>query len=411
MAFADFQYEIYAGGLSGETPPLALAAAELQEAARQRLSAEAFGYVAGGAGSELTMRANLAAFERWQIVPRMLRDVSERDLSTSLLGTAMPAPVLLAPVGVQSIVHPDAELAAARAAAAHGLPFILSTAASHAIEEVAAAMEPTHPASRWYQLYWPKDRELAASFVSRAGAAGYAAIVLTLDTWMLGWRPRDLQHAYLPFLKGEGIANYFSDPVFRAALERTPEEDPGAAIGHWVYQFSNPTVSWEDLAWLREQTALPIVLKGILHADDARRAIAAGVDGVIVSNHGGRQVDGAIGALDALPGVRDAVGDRFPVLFDSGIRTGADVFKALALGADAVCLGRPYVWGLALGGQAGVEYVLRCLLAELDLTLALSGYTEIAQVDRSALTRVESAGGGIPATSTRRADSAGGEIP
>jgi len=399
MAFADFQYEIYAGGLAGETPPLPLAAAELQEAARERLSAEAFGYVAGGAGSELTMRANLAAFERWEIVPRMLRDVSQRDLSTSVLGTAMPAPVLLAPVGVQSIVHPEAELASARAAAAHGLPFILSTAASHAIEEVAEAMAPTDPAARWYQLYWPKDRELAASFVSRAGAAGYAAIVLTLDTWMLGWRPRDLQHAYLPFLKGEGVANYFSDPVFRAALERTPEEDPGPAIGHWAYQFSNPTVSWEDLAWLREQTALPIVLKGIVHADDARRALAAGVDGVIVSNHGGRQVDGAIGALDALPAVREVVGERFPVLFDSGIRTGADVFKALALGADAVCLGRPYVWGLALAGQAGVEYVLRCLLAELDLTLALSGYTEIAQVDRSALRRAGSAGGDIPAAS------------
>ena len=209
--------------------------------------------------------------------------------------------------------------------------------------------------------------------------------MLTLDTWMLGWRPRDLQNAYLPFLKGEGVATYFSDPVFRAALERTPEDDPGAAIGHWALQFSNPTVTWADLAWLREQTELPIVLKGILHADDARKALEAGVDGLIVSNHGGRQVDGAIGALDALPAVREIVGEAFPVLFDSGIRTGADVFKALALGADAVCVGRPYMWGLALDGQAGVEQVLRGLLAELDLTLALSGYTTIAQLDPSAL--------------------------
>jgi lactate 2-monooxygenase len=383
--FGSFQYEIYAGGLAGETPKLPLRSEELQERAREVLSPQAFGYVAGSAGAELTARANLQAFERWQIVPRMLRDVGERDLSTTILGTPMPAPVLLAPVGVQSIVHPQAELAVGRAAASSALPFILSTASSHSIEDVADAVGQ---ARRWYQLYWPKERELAASFVTRAADAGYEAIVVTLDTWMLGWRPRDLQNAYLPFLKGEGVANYFSDPVFRGALEKPPEEDPGAAIGHWAYQFSNPSVTWADLAWLREQTALPIVLKGILHPDDARLALDAGVDGLIVSNHGGRQVDGAIAALDALPGVREVVGDSFPLLFDSGIRTGADVVKALALGADAICLGRPYMWGLALDGQAGVEHVLRCLLGELDLTLALSGHTEIAQLERSSLTRV-----------------------
>jgi lactate 2-monooxygenase len=382
--FANFQYEIYLRGLSGETPAVPTSVAELEARAREQLSPEAFGYVAGGAGAELTMRANLEAFERWRIVPRMLRDVSERDLASNVLGTTLPAPVLLAPIGVQSIVHPDAELAVGRAAAAHGLPAILSTASSTTLEDVATAMGD---ANRWYQLYWPRERELAASFVARAADAGYGAIVVTLDTWLLGWRPRDLQNAYLPFLKGEGVANYFSDPVFRAALARPPEEDPEPAIGHWAYQFANPSVAWADLAWLREQTDLPIVLKGIIHADDARRALDAGVDGLIVSNHGGRQVDGALGALDALPGVRDAVGEQFPVLFDSGIRTGADVFKALALGADAVCLGRPYIWGLALAGQAGVEQVLRCLLAELDLTLALSGHTEIAQLERSLLTR------------------------
>jgi len=384
QVFANFQFEIYLEGMAGQKPGLPLTAPALEQRAQEVLSEEAFGYVAGGAGAEHTMRANLAAFERWQIVPRMLRDVSERALRTSILGTSMPAPVLLAPIGVQSIVHPDAELAVARAAGAQGLAFILSTAASHSIEDVAAA---AGGGSRWYQLYWPSDRELASSFVQRAADAGYEAIVVTLDTWLLGWRPRDLQNAYLPFLKGEGVANYFGDPVFRAALDRTPEEDPEAAIGHWAYQFSNPRVTWADLAWLREQTALPIVLKGILHAQDARLALDAGVDALIVSNHGGRQVDGALGALDALPDVRDAVGDDFPVLFDSGIRTGADVFKALALGADAVCVGRPYVWGLGLDGQAGVEQVLRCLLADLDLTLALSGFTQVADVERSALRR------------------------
>jgi lactate 2-monooxygenase len=382
--FANFQFEIYFRGLVAETPELPVAVADLEERAREVMSAEAFGYVAGGAGAEQTMRANLEAFERWKIVPRMLRDVSIRDLSSSLLGTVMPAPVMLAPVGVQSIVHPEAELAVGRAAVSQGVPAILSTAASHTIEEVAEAMGE---GSRWFQLYWPKDRDLAASFVDRAGQAGYGAIVVTLDTWLLGWRPRDLQHAYLPFLKGEGVANYFSDPVFRGALEKAPEQDPGPAIAHWAYQFANPSVAWEDLPWLREQTRLPIVLKGILHAEDARRAVQEGVDGLIVSNHGGRQVDGGIGAIDALPAVRTVVGDEFPVLFDSGIRTGADVFKALALGADAVCLGRPYMWGLALDGQAGVEQVLQCLLAELDLTLALSGYTGIDQVDCSSLTR------------------------
>lgn len=380
--YASFQYQLYAGGLIEQTPSLPVAYAELEQRARAKLGAGPYGYVAGGAGAERTMRANLDAFERRRIVPRMLRNVSERDLSTTVLGTAMPAPLMLAPIGVQSIVHAEGELASARAAAALGLPYILSTAASHSIEQVAEAMGEGR---RWYQLYWPRERELAASFVARAERAGYEAVVLTLDTWFLGWRPRDLSNAYLPFLKGEGVANYFSDPVFRAALQKPPEDDLGPAIGHWAYQFANPTVSWEDLGWLKEQTALPIVLKGIVHAEDARRAQELGVDGLVVSNHGGRQVDGSLGALDALPAIRAAVGTELPLLFDSGVRTGADAFKALALGADAVCIGRPFVWGLALAGQAGVEHVLRWLLAELDLTLALSGYTSFAQVDQTSL--------------------------
>ncbi|HEX5224971.1 MAG TPA: lactate 2-monooxygenase [Solirubrobacteraceae bacterium] len=380
--FGNYQFEIYAQGLGGERPALPLTYEELRAGAEQALTPEAYGYVAGGAGEELTVRANREAFERVQIVPRMLRDVSARDLSSELLGTSLRAPLLLAPIGVQSIVHPEGELATARGAAATGIPFILSTASSNPIETVA---EAAGGCPRWYQLYWPRSRELAASFLARAQASGYSAVVVTLDTWMLGWRPRDLGNAYLPFLKGEGVANYLSDPVFRSALAKSPEEDPGAAIAHWAYEFSNPSVTWADLEWLREQTELPIVLKGILHAEDAQLAVRCGVDGVIVSNHGGRQVDGAIGALDALPAVREAMGEERAVLFDSGVRTGADIVKAIALGADAVCLGRPYVWGLGLGGQQGVETVIRCLLAELDLTLALSGYTAPAQLDPQAL--------------------------
>jgi isopentenyl diphosphate isomerase/L-lactate dehydrogenase-like FMN-dependent dehydrogenase len=254
---------------------------------------------------------------------------------------------------------------------------VASTAGSHTLEQIA---EAAGDAPRWYQLYWPRGEELAASFVARAEAAGYSALVVTLDTGLLGWRPRDLIGGYLPFLKSVGIANYLADPVFRSTLERTPEEDPQAAIGQFVGVFSNPAVTWDDLAWLREQTSLPIVLKGILHPDDAREAAARGVDGVIVSNHGGRQVDGAIAPLDALPAVVEAVGDQLTVLMDSGIRSGADGFKALALGAQAVLLARPAMWGLAVAGEEGVRIVLRSFLAELDLTLALSGHTSLATV-------------------------------
>ena len=315
----------------------------------------------------------------------MLRDVAARDLSTTLLGAAMPAPLLLAPIGVQGIVHPDGELASARAAAALGLPLIASTASHFTLEEIAAAGGEGAP--RWFQLYWPNDRELAASLVGRAEAAGYGAIVLTVDTFIPGWKSRDLQQAWLPFLNGLGVANYFQDPVFRAALERPPEEDQGAATGHFLAVQANPSLTWEDLGWLRETTSLPIVVKGIQHVDDAREAARRGVEGIVVSNHGGRQVDGAIASLDALPPIAAAVGGELAILFDSGVRGGADTLKALALGADAVLLGRPYIWGLALEGQQGVETVLKMVLAELDLTMALCGYTRPGQLGPEALVR------------------------
>jgi lactate 2-monooxygenase len=380
--FADYYRQIYALGLAGETPSIPVAMAELERRAAEAMDERAANYVFAGAGSEDTMDANREAFRRRRIVPRMLRDVASRDLSTTLLGTSMPAPLLLAPIGVQKVVHEDGELATARAAAALGVAMIASTASHFTLEEIAAA---GGEAPRWFQLYWPNDRALAASFVSRAEAAGYSAIVLTVDTFVPGWKPRDLQQAWLPFLNGMGVANYFQDPVFREGLEKPPEEDVGAATGHFLGVQANPTLNWDDLGWLREQTSLPIVIKGIQHADDAREAAARGIDGIIVSNHGGRQVDGAIGSLDALPAIAAAAGEDLAILFDSGIRSGADAIKALALGADAVCLARPYIWGLALEGQQGVETVLRMILAELDLTMALCGYTEPAQLSPDVL--------------------------
>ena len=380
--FADYYREIYARGLGGETPSIPVAVEELERRAHEAMEERAANYVFAGAGAEQTMRANRAAFERYRIVPRMLRDVAERDLSTTVLGTAMPAPLMLAPIGVQKVVHDDGELASARAAAALGVPMVVSTASHFSMEEIA---EAGGEAPRWFQLYWPNDRSLAESFVGRAEAGGYGAIVLTVDTFVPGWKPRDLQQAWLPFLNGMGVANYFQDPVFRAGLEKAPEEDPGAATGHFLGVQANPSLSWDDLDWLRERTSLPIVLKGIQHVEDAREAARRGIDGIVVSNHGGRQVDGAIASLDALPPIAEAVGGDLAILFDSGIRSGADALKALALGADAVLLGRPYVWGLALEGQAGVETVLKMVLAELDLTMALCGYTSPGQLGRDAL--------------------------
>jgi lactate 2-monooxygenase len=381
---ADYYREIYARGLGGETPAIPVSVAELEERAMAAMEPRIADYVGAGAGSEETIRANREAFRRHKIVPRMLRDVSARDLSTSVLGTAMPAPLLLAPIGVQHGVHEEGELATARAAAGLGVPMITSTASHFSLEEIAAAGGPAAP--RWFQLYWPNDPELARSFVERAERAGYGAIVLTVDTFIPGWKPRDLQQAWLPFLEGRGVGNYFQDPIFRARLEKTPEEDPGMATGQFLAVQANPTLSWNDLGTLREMTSLPILVKGIQHVDDAREAVARGIDGIVVSNHGGRQVDGAIASLDALGPIAEAVGDELAVLFDSGVRSGADTLKALALGADAVCLGRPYLWGLALDGQAGVETVLKMVLAEFDLTMALCGLTRAEEIGPELLT-------------------------
>ncbi len=376
------QFQVYLAGLQGQRPQLPVSPEALEQAANAAMTPEASGYLDGMADS---MQANRTAFQHWRIVPRMLRDVSRRDLSIQLFNTRYPVPFLLAPVGVQSIVHADGELGVARAAASLGVPMIFSTASTPPLEQLAQAIGQ---APRWFQLYWSKDPAFNASMLHRAEQAGCEAIVLTLDTFLLAWRPADIQNAYLPFLLGQGIGNYQNDPAFRSALTRPPEEDPQAAIQHFLQIFTNPSLTWQDLAFLRERTKLPILLKGILHADDARKAIDAGMNGVIVSNHGGRQVEGAIASLDALPAVVEAVHGEVPILLDSGIRRASDVIKAIALGAQAVLLGRPYLWGLALGGEQGVREVLTNFLADLDLTLALSGYASWAEVNASALVHV-----------------------
>lgn len=370
------QNAIYASGES----PWPVAAEDWEARAAEVLDQGPFDYIAGGAGSEATMRANLEAFERRRLRPRMLTGNATRDLSVEILGTPSPAPFLLAPIGVLSIAHADGELAVARAAAATGIPLVLSSAASHSLEAVAEAMGG---APRWFQLYWVSDRDVAASLVSRAEAAGYGGIVVTLDTLTLGWRPRDLRNAYLPFVTGEGCAQFFSDPVFRSRLERPPEEDVVSAALAMLSTFPNLGLRWDDLRWLRDRTGLPLLVKGVLTGEDALLARDCGVDGIVVSNHGGRQVDGAVAALDALVEVREALGGDAVVLMDGGIRGGADVLKALALGADAVLLGRPYAYALAVGGQEGVETLIRYLMADTDLSLALVGGTRAAGLDSS----------------------------
>ncbi|HEY5694074.1 MAG TPA: alpha-hydroxy-acid oxidizing protein [Gaiellaceae bacterium] len=411
------QADIYLAGVRGTTPKVPVAFRALEERARATMSERAFAYVAGGAGLEGTAAANREAFDRLRIVPRVLRDVAARDTSIELFSRRLSSPFLLAPIGVLELAHRHGDLAVARAAAAEGVPMIFSSQASFSMEECAAAMGQ---APRWFQLYWSTSDELAASLVRRAEASGCDAIVVTLDTTLFGWRPRDLDLAFLPFALAQGIAQYTSDPVFQRLVEErlrepappagriTPEAVrslleltrrypgsfrrnlrsgvPRAAVRLFLDIYSRPSLTWDDLSFLQGVTKLPILLKGVLDPDDARTAVERGVSGIVVSNHGGRQVDGAIASVDALPAIVAAVGDRVPVLLDSGIRCGADVFKALALGARAVLLGRPYVYGLALAGEAGVREVIRNLRADFDLTMGLAGCRSTSEVAAARLT-------------------------
>src|SRR5918994_4368535 len=418
MRGPDRQRAVYLAGVSGIRPRVPADATKLEARARRSMSRQAFAYIAAGAGTEGTVRANREAFDRWKILPRVLRDVSDRDTGVEIFGRRFPAPFLLAPVGVLEMVDRQAALAVARAARRHGIGMILSNQASRPMEDVARELGDS---PRWFQLYWSTSNDLVESLVGRAEACGCEAIVVTLDTTLLGWRTRDLALGYLPFLRGKGIAQYTSDPVFqRLIADRssdggapTPRPNLAAlgtliqlvrrypdrfwpalrsgkarrAVERFVQIYSRPSLTWDDLPFLRERTRLPIVLKGILHPDDARRAIDSGMDGILVSNHGGRQVDGAIATIDALPGVVEAVDGRIPVILDSGVRGGADIFRALALGATAVLLGRPYVYGLGIAGQEGVEEVVRNFVADFDLTMGLAGCRSVGEIAREALVR------------------------
>ncbi|MGI9156936.1 MAG: alpha-hydroxy-acid oxidizing protein [Marmoricola sp.] len=416
------QGRIYREGVFGRLPVVPTDSVALETAAKRRMSPQAWSYVDGGAGQQRTVRANCAAFDEHRIVPRMLVDVEDRDLSVELFGRRIPAPLLLAPIGVLEMAHRDAEYAVAKAARSLGLPMVISTQGSVPMEDTARTLG-TSP--RWYQLYWSNEDDVVDSFVRRAEAIGSDALVVTLDTHVLGWRTHDLDLGYLPFARAEGIAQYTSDPVFRRLAERraaAPRNEtsprltlaavkalvsmsrhypgrfldnlrspvPRAAVDTFLDVFSRSSLTWDNLAYLRERTSMPIVLKGIQNPRDAVLAVEHGVDGIVVSNHGGRQVDGAIASLDALPGVVEQVRGRIPVLFDSGVRSGADVFKAIALGADAVLIGRPWVYGLALAGEAGARAVMEHLMAELDLTMALTGVTSVGAITSDLLAyRVE----------------------
>ena len=384
--YGDWQLGIYLGGLTGQQPELPMTFDEFEEWAPDAMGPEIWSYVSGGAGNEHTQRANVAAFERWGLMPRVLRGAAQRDVTVEMFGHRYDTPLMLAPVGVIGLCDRNGhgDLATARAAAASGVPMIASTLMQDPMEDVAAQLGDT---PGWFQLYPPSDREVCESFVRRAEAAGFSAIVVTLDTLTLGWRPRDLALASFPQLKGLCLANYFTDPVFRSKLQRPPEDDLEAATGAWAFGFGNPGMTWDDLDWIRSLTDLPLLLKGINAPDDARMAIDHGVDGIYCSNHGGRQANGGIPAIDLLADVVAASGTT-PVIFDSGIRSGADVVKALALGATAVGIGRPYVYGLAVRGQAGIEHVLKCLLAELDLIMAVDGYGSLAELTPDAIRRV-----------------------
>lgn len=409
------QTHIFLGNLRGKTKTIPVSFDKLRNAAKRNMSKEGYAYIAGSAGRETTKKSNRSDFRKWEIIPRMLNDVSECSTEISIFGENHPTPFLLAPIGVLDMAHPDADLAVAKASAAENVPFVFSSQASVDMETCSVAMGDS---PRWFQLYWSTSDDLVESFVQRAESCGCEAIVLTLDTTMLGWRPRDLDLDYLPFLRGRGIAQYTSDPEFRKLMktslgdaDKPPKltwkslkaliemaknypggfwsnllsEDPRRAVKTFIECYSRPSLTWNDLSFLRSLTDLPIILKGILNPDDARKAIESNMDGIIVSNHGGRQVDGAVSTIGALPEIAKEVNGDIPILMDSGIRSGSDIFKAIALGADAVLLGRPYIYALAIAGQQGVQEVIQNYRADFELTMALSGCRSVDEINSDRL--------------------------
>jgi lactate 2-monooxygenase len=383
--FGDFQNELYRDGLRGVLSRLPVDFDSLEQRAQAALPLSVLSYVQGGCGDEFTQRRNAEAFHHWGLVPRMMVDCATRDLSVELFGLKLAAPIFLSPIGVLGICTPDGhgDLHVARAAAETGIPMIASTLSNDPLEAIAETLDET---PGFFQLYTPKNADLAESLVRRAEIAGYKAIVVTLDTWVTGWRPRDLNAGNFPQLRGHVLQNYFSDKYFRALLAKPPEEDLAAAIGQWAQTFGK-VLTWTDMPWLRSLTTLPLILKGICHPDDARRAIDTGADGIYCSNHGGRQANGGTAAIDMLPAIVEAC-DSTPVLFDSGVRSGSDIVKALAMGAAAVGIGRPYAYGLALDGTAGVVHVLRSLLAEADLLMAVDGFPTLSALRQAGVIRL-----------------------
>lgn len=392
-----YENQVYQAGLKGEKPSITFNCLDWESLAKERLSANSYGYVWGSAGVRDTDTNNKKAFKKWAIVPSRLVKSGFPDLRTSLFGETYDYPIAIAPVGVQRIFHEDGEIATAKAAQKEQVTYILSTASATSIEDVARA---NGDGSRWYQLYWPQNEnnEITVSLLSRAKAAGYKVLVVTLDTYILGWRPSDLDNGYNPFIRPDdiGVALGFSDPVYRHKFYEkhgmTIEEDIETAAAEWAQTvFPGESHSWEDIKFLQDHWEGPIVLKGIQTVADAKRAVDHGVQGIVVSNHGGRQQDGGIGSLDVLPEIVGAVGHELEIIFDSGVRCGADIAKALALGAKMVLIGRPYVYGLALDGENGVQHVLKSLLGDFNLTLHLSGVSSVsaAHLNRTVLRRTD----------------------
>lgn len=403
------QKNIYTDGFSGNTPTLPVDFPKLESAAESKLLPQAFAYIAGGAGLESTQAVNRSVWDKYPIIPRMLNDVSQRQLAANFLGSTYPLPLFLSPIGVLELAHPNGDLAVATACKSLGIPMMVSNQASHSMEDISKVLN----GSPWFfQLYVSKSDELVLSFIHRAEQAGARGIVVTLDTTMLGWRPRDLNLGSLPFLQGRGIAQYTSDPVFKRLMIKPATEQgkkkinvqsitnlfqlanrlPGAffknlsgqaldAVRLFTQIYSRPDLNWETIAWIKSSTKLPVILKGIQHPLDAQKAIDLGIDAIYVSNHGGRQVDGAQSSLDALIRIKEVVKHQIPILFDSGIRCGADITKALAVGAQMTGIGRPYAYALTLDGARGVESLVHNLAAELELTMALAGKKNILDLE------------------------------